>query len=165
LVYKPKRIYGLRKARDTQDYIYLEETFEEPTQLVHLKIGQEPKCLASPNAFQSEYAWGRSTLISYKNKEGEKIEGVLVYPSNYELGKKYPMMVHIYEDQQYRLNMAVPPSEYQIMNSSVLASNGYLVLYPDIRYKIGKPGDSALDCVDSAINKVVDMGLVDPKRI
>src|SRR5690606_11807174 len=57
------------------------------------------------------------------------------------------------------------PSEYLIMNTSVLASNGYLVLYPDIRYKIGKPGDSALDCVVSAVNKVIDMCLADPERI
>mgnify|MGYP003951558063 CR=1 FL=1 len=165
LVYKPKRIYGLKKAKDTQDYIYLEETFEEPTRLVHLKMGQDPKILVDPNTFQSDYEWGRSSLIGYKNKEGEEIEGVLVYPSGYEPGKRYPMMVHIYEEQQYRLNEAVPPSEYQIMNTSALASNGYLVLYPDIRYEIGKPGGSALDCVVSAVNKVVDMGLADPERI
>ncbi|RIV73098.1 prolyl oligopeptidase family serine peptidase [Flagellimonas aequoris] len=165
LVYKPKRIYGLKKAKDTHDYIYLEETFEEPTRLVHLKMGQDPKILVDPNTFQSDYEWGRSSLIGYKNKEGEEIEGVLVYPSGYEPGKRYPMMVHIYEEQQYRLNEAVPPSEYQIMNTSALASNGYLVLYPDIRYEIGKPGESALDCVVSAVNKVVDMGLADPERI
>ncbi|WP_127139403.1 alpha/beta hydrolase family protein [Flagellimonas oceanensis] len=165
LVYKPKRIYGLKKAKDTQDYIYLEETFDEPTQLVYHRMGQEPKTLAVPNAFQSEYDWGRSSLIGYKNKKGEKIEGVLVYPAGYEPGKRYPMMVHIYEEQQYRLNEAVPPSEYQIMNASALSSNGYLILYPDIRYEIGKPGESALDCVVSAVNKVVDMGLADPERI
>jgi len=165
LVYKPKRIYGLRKAKNTQDYIYLEETFEEPTRLVHLKIGQEPKTLATPNAFQAEYAWGRSSLISYKNKAGKKIPGVLMYPSDYDPGQKYPMMVYIYEQQQYRLFEAVVPSEQDMINPSVLAAQGYMVLYPDIHYEIGKTGESALDCVVSAVNKVVDMGLADPERI
>lgn len=168
LVYKPKRIYGLKKAKDTQDYIYLEETFEEPTRLVHHKMGQAPKTLADPNAFQSEYEWGRSSLISYKNKEGEEIEGILVYPSGYEPGKRYPMVVHIYEQQRYRLHKSVIPTEYiksDYLNPSVFAAEGYFVLYPDIDYEIGKPGESALDCVVSAVNKVVRMGLADPERI
>ncbi|MBA4744687.1 prolyl oligopeptidase family serine peptidase [Muricauda sp. TY007] len=168
LVYKPKRIYGLKKAKDTQDYIYLEETFEEPTRLVHLKVGQDPKTLAKPNAFQSEYEWGRSSLIGYRNKEGEEIEGVLVYPSGYEPGKRYPMVVHIYEQQRYKLHKSVIPTEYikaDYLNPSVFAAEGYFVLYPDIDYEIGKPGESALACVVSAVNKVVDMGLADPQRI
>ncbi len=168
LVYKPKRIYGLKRAKDTQDYIYLEETFEDPTRLVHLKMGQAPKTLADPNAFQSNYEWGRSSLIGYKNKEGEEIEGVLVYPSGYEPGKKYPMVVHIYEQQRYRLHRSVIPTEYikaDYLNPSVFAAEGYFVLYPDIDYEIGKPGESALACVVSSVNKVVDMGLADPERI
>ncbi|UBZ13623.1 prolyl oligopeptidase family serine peptidase [Flagellimonas marinaquae] len=168
LVYRPKRIYGLRKAKDTQDYIYLEETFEEPTRLVHLKKGKDPKTLAVPNAFQSEYAWGRSSLIGYQNKNGELLKGVLVHPANYDPGQKYPLVVRIYEEQQGRLYRSVVPTESintDYLNPSVLASEGYSVLYPDIKYELGKTGESALDCVVSAVNKVIDMGLADPERI
>jgi dipeptidyl aminopeptidase/acylaminoacyl peptidase len=45
------------------------------------------------------------------------------------------------------------------------ASNGYLVLQPDVVYEIGKPGSSALDCVTSAVREVIKQGYADPARI
>jgi dipeptidyl aminopeptidase/acylaminoacyl peptidase len=45
------------------------------------------------------------------------------------------------------------------------ASNGYLVLQPDVVYEIGKPGTSALDCVTSAVKKVIELGYADPAHI
>ncbi|MDD7888228.1 S9 family peptidase [Flavivirga sp. 57AJ16] len=165
LVYGPKRVYNLKRAKNSQDYIYLEESFEEPTRLVHFKKGNTPNTIANPNAFQFKYAWGRSKLINYQNKNGENIQGVLIYPSDYEPGQTYPMVVHIYEEQKHKLHKAVIPSEYDKLNPTVFAANGYFFLYPDIKYDIGSPGNSALDCVTSAVNKVVDMGLVDPKRV
>ena len=36
---------------------------------------------------------------------------------------------------------------------------------PDIVYEIGKPGSSALDCVTSAVKKVIELGYADPKHI
>ena len=40
-----------------------------------------------------------------------------------------------------------------------------LVLQPDVVYEIGKPGSSALDCVTSAVKKVIELGYADPKHI
>jgi dipeptidyl aminopeptidase/acylaminoacyl peptidase len=48
---------------------------------------------------------------------------------------------------------------------ATFASNGYLVLQPDVVYEIGKPGTSALDCVTSAVKKVIELGYADPARI
>jgi dipeptidyl aminopeptidase/acylaminoacyl peptidase len=48
---------------------------------------------------------------------------------------------------------------------STYASDGYLVLMPDIVYTIGKPGTSALDDVTSAVKKVIELGYADPDRI
>jgi dipeptidyl aminopeptidase/acylaminoacyl peptidase len=45
------------------------------------------------------------------------------------------------------------------------ASNGYLVLQPDVVYEIGKPGTSAVDCVTAAVKKVIEMGYADPAHI
>jgi dipeptidyl aminopeptidase/acylaminoacyl peptidase len=48
---------------------------------------------------------------------------------------------------------------------STYASNGYLVLMPDIVYDVGRPGSSALDDVTSAVRKVIELGYADPERI
>jgi dipeptidyl aminopeptidase/acylaminoacyl peptidase len=45
------------------------------------------------------------------------------------------------------------------------ASNGYLVLQPDIVYTIGEPGSSALDDLTAAVEKVIELGYADPERI
>ena len=41
----------------------------------------------------------------------------------------------------------------------------YFVLMPDIHYKIGSPGSSALSCVESAVNAVLATGMIDRKRV
>jgi dipeptidyl aminopeptidase/acylaminoacyl peptidase len=48
---------------------------------------------------------------------------------------------------------------------STYASNGYLVFQPDIVYEIGRPGTSAVDCMTSAVKRVIELGYADPKRI
>lgn len=48
---------------------------------------------------------------------------------------------------------------------STYASNGYLVLMPDIVYDPGHPGTSALDDVTSAVQRVIDLGYADPNAI
>src|SRR5205085_4231598 len=45
------------------------------------------------------------------------------------------------------------------------ASNGYLVLMPDIAYAVGSPGQSALKCVLPAIQAVADKGCVNEDAI
>src|SRR5690606_25505408 len=103
-----------------------------------------------------------------RNKKGVELQGVLIYPANYESRKKYPMMVHIYEEQRHKIYEAVIPSEYintHDLNAAVLAAEGYFVFFPDIVYTNGRPGDSALDCVVSAVKEVIDRDLVDSQRI
>jgi len=52
-----------------------------------------------------------------------------------------------------------------LTDCSYYVSNGYLVLTPDIAYRTGFPGQSALKCVLPAIQAVVDRGIVDEKAI
>ena len=51
------------------------------------------------------------------------------------------------------------------MNLTRYASNGYVVLEPDIVYGTGHPGQDAMKCVMPAISKVVSGGYIDEKRI
>ncbi|MBN9523207.1 hypothetical protein J0H58_32615 [bacterium] len=46
----------------------------------------------------------------------------------------------------------------QVINPTFYASNGYLVLMPDIAYKVGSPGQSALKCMLPAIQAMADKG-------
>ena len=59
----------------------------------------------------------------------------------------------------------VVPQSGTVVNLARYANHGYVVLQPDIRYRIGHTTASAVDCVGSAVKHVVAMGFVDPKRI
>ena len=75
------------------------------------------------------------------------------------------MLVYFYEklsDTHHRYSMPVYDDRPHM---STYASNGYLVLQPDVVYTVGHPGDSAVDCVTSAVKKVIDLGYADPKHI
>jgi dipeptidyl aminopeptidase/acylaminoacyl peptidase len=75
------------------------------------------------------------------------------------------MIVYIYEKLSDNLHRFVEPRPSHNINASLYASNGYLVLMPDIVYTTGYPGQSALKCVLPAIQVVVDKGFVNEEAI
>jgi dienelactone hydrolase len=112
-----------------------------------------------------QFAWGSKKLIDYTNSKGQRLQATLTLPAGYEPGKRYPMLVYFYEIMSNtHHNFQVPPYDDR-PHMSTYASNGYLVLQPDVVYEIGKPGSSALDCVGSAVRKVIELGYADPKRV
>jgi len=74
-------------------------------------------------------------------------------------------MVYIYERLSDQLHRYYPPSPGTSINFTRYVSNGYVILQPDIIYEIGHPGLSALKCVIPAVEKVISLGFIDPKRI
>jgi dipeptidyl aminopeptidase/acylaminoacyl peptidase len=75
------------------------------------------------------------------------------------------MLVYFYEIMSNtHHNFQIPPYDDR-PHMATYASNGYLVLQPDVVYEIGKPGSSALDCVGSAVKKVIELGYADPKKV
>jgi len=73
--------------------------------------------------------------------------------------------VYIYERLTQNAHNFVMPNAGTSINPTFYASNGYLVYMPDIAYKIGAPGQSALKCVLPAIQAVADMDILDEKAI
>ena len=119
---------------------------------------------AQPDLFK-EFAWGTKKLIDFKNSKGVRLQATLTLPAGYDPSKKYPMLVYFYElmsDTHHTFSFPVYDDRPHM---STYASNGYLVLQPDVRYEIGRPGSSALDCVTSAVKKVIELGYADPAHI
>jgi hypothetical protein len=56
----------------------------------------------------------------------------------------------------------VPPAPATSCSSGV---NGYLVFEPDIHYEMGYPGPSAVKSVVPGVQKLLERGYVDPKRL
>ncbi len=163
------RGYGFpTKAKDADVYILTVQTFSQyPDYYVTTPDFHELKRVTDINPKVKDYNWGKAELIKYTSTDGTPLQGILVKPENFDPSKKYPMVVYIYERLTENLHQFRVPNVIrgQIINPTFYASNGYLVLMPDIAYKIGAPGQSAIKCILPAIQAVVDKGCVDEKAI
>ena len=75
------------------------------------------------------------------------------------------MLVYHYEKMSQRHHQYSMPVYDDRPHMSTYASDGYLVLMPDIVYADGTPGSNALECVVPAVEKVIELGYADPERI
>ncbi|MBY0487801.1 MAG: prolyl oligopeptidase family serine peptidase, partial [Flavobacteriaceae bacterium] len=145
---------------------YREQSYTMPPRLVCDNAGKI-RILYQSNRQQNKYNWGKSELITFFNSKGQKLEGLVFYPANYEKGKTYPMIVNVYSQIANSLYDYCFPTLYNEtgFNAKHFVLKDYFVLLPDVYYYEGETGKSALDCVTAATNAVIATGMVDTKRI
>lgn len=166
IVYKASYIDKLRSVSNKNNFIYREQNFNQSPRLIFQK-GRVIHSFFQSNPQQAKYNWGKTELLSYHNSKGEKLSSVLCYPADYDPKKKYPMIVHVYERQVHKLYKYSNPTleSNSGFNSTILTSQGYFVLYPDIVYEEQNEGLAAVDCTVSATNEIISRGLVYPNKI
>lgn len=166
LIWADRNVGSLQKADSSDRVLFTQQTFQEfPDVWVSNTRLASPRKLTDANPHLAEYAWGSKVLVDYRNSKGKRLQATLTLPAGYEPGKKYPMLVYFYEimsNTHHNFSMPVYDDRPHI---STYASDGYLVLQPDIVYEIGKPGTSALDAVTAAVKRVIELGYADPARI
>ena len=112
-----------------------------------LKLSNMKK-ISDVNPQQSEYLWGTAELVEWNSLDGIPLQGILYKPENFDPTKKYPMMVYFYEKMSNGLHRHRPPvTARSSISFSFYVSRGYVVFVPDIPYKVGYPGESALNAV------------------
>ncbi len=170
LICEDKNVSRLGKAKDADVFEYVSETFEESPNIFVANAAnkvdwKDAKQITKTNEFQSKYAWGRSELVEYKNSHGQRLQGALYYPAGYEPGRKYPMVVYLYEKLSDSLHRYSSLSERSYYNPGAVTSHGYFLLMPDIVFQPREPGVSVADCVTAAVKKVLEKGIVDERKI
>jgi len=166
LRYEDKMIGRPIKAKDADKIIYTEQTFVDFPDywMSDLSFKKRIK-ITNANPQQSDYKWGKRVLVDYTDARGHELQATLALPADYDSSKKYPMVVYFYERMSQRHHQYSMPTYDDRPHMSTYASNGYLVLMPDIIFDVGLPGSSALDDVTSAVKEVIKLGYADPDRI
>ncbi len=156
----------LGKARDADVVLLVSSTFADPPDL-HVTDSSfgSPRRVSDANPRKAQLAWGSGELIRYRSADGIPLQGALYKPENFDGSKKYPLLVYIYERLSQGVHNFVEPRPGTSINAAYYVSNGYVVLMPDIAYRVGSPGQSALKCVLPAIQAVVDKGYVNENAI
>lgn len=166
LIYEEASVGGTIKAEKTDRVVFTRQTFGQfPDYWLSNTSFASPSKLTDANPFINEYGWGTKKLIDFKNSKGQRLQGTLTLPANYQPGKKYPMLVYFYEILSNTHHNFPTPAFDDRPHFAEYASDGYLVFQPDIVYEIGKPGSSALDCVTSGVKEVIRQGFADPAKI
>jgi acetyl esterase/lipase len=119
--------------------------------------------ISDANPWLRNYEMPKSELVTWHSLDGEELQGILMKPVGYEPGKRYPMIVYMYEKLSGGLHQFRAPGLN--LNPQMWCQQGYAVLMPDIVYQIGRPGLSAVKCVVPAVQRVIDDGVADPARV
>lgn len=148
-----KIVFISESGGEPQDIWVVDNEFENVKRVTNL----------SPNV--SKLVLGKSQLISWKNDRDETLYGALLLPSNYEEGKKYPLIVKVYGGSMLSNTVNRFGLQGGVDNLQLLATRGYAVLLPDAPTRIGSPMQDIASAVEDGAQKVVDMGIADPERL
>jgi len=155
------------KADEAEAYVFSREDFQTFPDLLYSDDNlQSFDRVSNANPQQSEFRWGTAELVSWTALSGETLQGILYKPEGFDPEEHYPMMVYFYERYSDRLhNYTTPRPSRSSINFAHYVSRGYLVFVPDIPYRIGYPGESALHAIVPGVSSLIDRGFVDRERI
>ena len=161
------RYADLFRAQDAEVFAYTRSTFEEfPDLWVAGPALDDGRKVTDANPQQSEYLWGTAEVVEWTSMDGTPLQGILYKPEGFDPSEQHPMMVYFYERSSDGLHgYAAPAPGSSSINRSFYVSRGYLLFVPDIPYREGYPGESALDAVVPGVLELVEEGFVDPGRI
>lgn len=156
----------LQKAKNAEEYILVKESYTDSPNIFATSDFSNQQKLSNTNPQQSNYNWGTDELVNWTTPKGNSSTGVLFKPENFDPNKKYPMIVYFYEKLSDNLNRYVAPAPTPSrLNISYFVSNGYLVFTPDISYVDGFPGESAMEYINSGVEKLKQNSWVDGSKI
>jgi dipeptidyl aminopeptidase/acylaminoacyl peptidase len=154
------------KAKQADTLLFSREDYGEfPDVWVSDLSFKAPKKISDANPQIAEFAWGTAELIDYKNQDGVPLQGVLIKPANYVPGQRYPVITYFYERESQLLYAFNEPVVNHRPSFAVYAGAGYAIFLPDVVFTTGHPGQSFLKCLVPAVQKLVDMGIADPKKL
>jgi len=146
-----------------------------PSNLFYWKTGSPTVLqITNINPWVKERILGKQVIIHYKARDGQEIEGILIYPVDYQQGQKYPLILEIHGGpeslyhQQWNTRYSNP--------GQVLAGKGYAVFYPNYRASTGygvkfalegykDPAGKEFDDIADGIDYLVKEGIADPERV
>jgi len=136
--------------------------------------GVDAKRLTDTNPQVHELALGKGEVIQWKGSDGMEIEGVLIYPVNYQAGKTYPVLATIHGGPSGVWTQAFPGSWSNYAHA--YAGKDWFVFMPNVRGSSGYGekfllsnrrdwGGGDYRDIQTGLDDLVKRGLADPQRM
>jgi dipeptidyl aminopeptidase/acylaminoacyl peptidase len=139
---------------------------ERPTLWVTNLLTGKSKRLWDPNPQLADLALGEASVYRWEDNTGHDWKGGLVKPIGYAPGKRYPLVIQIYNfnENQFLTDGLFPTA----MAARHLASSGIVALQLQRKYPHTfdmNEGNSQVAGIESAIDQLAADGLIDPQNI
>ena len=130
--------------------------------------------VSNVNPQASDYPSLRTETVSWKSKDGSRVEGVLRYPIGYKEGARVPLLVELHGGPTGVATEGYPvPRTYP---TQLLAQEGFAILAPNFRGSSNYGGEWRLknaqsqgfgdfDDVMSGVDYLIEEGIADPDRM
>lgn len=159
---------------DFKHWAMIGSSFDIPGDVYYWERGKKMQRLTSLNPWITDRMLGKQAIIKYPARDGLTIEGLLIYPVDYQLEESYPLVVVVHGGPESHFS-----NEWLTSYSrpgQVLAGKGYAVFYPNYRASTGygvkfalegyeDPAGKEFDDIADGIDYLINQGIADPERV
>jgi len=164
---------GPSVTADGRSLAFIWTRSDRPEELYVAGDGNETRALTTfGEPFKDRLSPGE--IVSWRSSDGVEIEGVLLYPRDYEADQRYPLVVQVHGGPSWHWEDRVNMSWHDW--GQMLTSRGYAVLLPNPRGSTGRGsnfekllqddvgGGESQDLIAGA-QAMVERGIADPDRL
>jgi len=161
---------GISMTADGNSSVVIRHSWLKPPEIWAGPIG-DWKAVTHENSPRKPL-WGDAKSLHWTN-DGFRVQGWLLYPSNFDANKKYPMVVAVHGGPASSLKPSWPQPGF---NPTLLSQQGYFVLLPNPRGSYGQGekfamanvkdfGGGDLRDILAGVDEAIRTAPVDPQRV
>lgn len=165
----------LSVSQDGRTLAFLGDSPGHPSEVFLLgRTEREPVRRTDSNPWLGEMMLAPQEVMSYKARDGLKLEGMLMRPRGAVEGMRYPMLLVVHGGPESNFRNGWLTSYSRL--GQMAATQGYVVYYPNYRGSTGRgvefsklsqadPAGKEFDDLVDAVDHLVNIGLVDGDKV
>jgi dipeptidyl aminopeptidase/acylaminoacyl peptidase len=162
-------------SADTARVAFTHEDMQHASEVYVATVGSfSPLKLTEHQTHFNKLALGKSEVIKWESKDGLEIEGLLLYPANYEAGKRYPLLAWIHGGPSGVWNQSFKAASNNF--GQIWSGKGWFVFYPNPRgsssygekfvtANVNDWGIGDYQDIQTGIDALIARGLVDSEKM
>lgn len=130
--------------------------------------------ITESNPYLNSVAFARQSVVEYEAQDGLELQGLLIWPLDYEEGERYPLIVGVHGGPEAHYSNGWL-STYSLPGQ-VAAAEGYFMFFPNYRGSTGRgveftlssqgrPAKEEFSDIVDGVDYLIDAGLVDGDRV
>jgi dipeptidyl aminopeptidase/acylaminoacyl peptidase len=161
-------------SKDFKTFAFVGDEPSHPANLYRWNGSGSLEELVDSNPWLSEKQLGKQEVVQYTSRDGQTIEGLLIFPIGYSPNTRYPLVVLVHGGPESHYSNGWLTS--YSTPGQVLAGQGYAVFYPNYRSSTGygleyaatgygDPAGKEFDDIADGITHLIDIGVADADRV